>query len=115
LYQVTPFFEIYKLPCDDVRIVMGKTGIVRGKVVGKDGLPPPEKVLVCVQPPGRFRLGQWQGSTLCQPDGTFEFKAVRPGEYWVGTGTDLLVEREDPDAVLINVKEGETTVVKLTH
>lgn len=115
LYQVTPFFHIYKLPDDDVRIVMGKTGIVRGKVVGMDGRPPAEKVLVCVRPPGRFRLGQWRGSTHCQPDGTFEFEAVRPGEYWVGTGTDLLADGADPNAVLVTVKAGETVEVKLTR
>lgn len=87
LHQKTSIFELYRVssrPWEeraDVKIVMTGTGVVRGKVVGKDGKAPTRSFVVNLEPKGGSRIGTWGGSMQCDEGGAFEFKGVPPGEY----------------------------------
>ena len=65
----------------EVRITMGGTGGVYGRVLGTDGLPPTRSFMVQLMPEGGPKVGSWGGSTRCREGGKFEFKGVPPGKY----------------------------------
>jgi len=65
----------------EVRIIMGGTGDVCGKVLGMDGLPPTRKFIVQLMPEGGHKIGSWGGTARCRKGGHFEFNGVPPGKY----------------------------------
>ncbi len=87
LHQQTSIFNIYRAPnspSDEeagVKIVVGGTGIVRGKVVEQDGKAPQRTIIVELEPKGGSKIGAWGGSMQCKEGGEFEFSGVPPGEY----------------------------------
>jgi hypothetical protein len=119
LSQVTSSLELYEVPAsfhdssDGIRIVMTRTGIVRGRVIGSNGTAPASEVYVSIDYPGGPRVGKWGGSVTCKDDGTFEFKGVPPGEYVVSANPGLLIHGSDPDAKFISVKKDETVEVEI--
>ena len=78
LHLQNSIFEQYRIPSDDIRLVMEGTGIIRGQVVRADGRALSRDVHVHLRPPGEQR-GKWGGSCKCKEDGTFEFTGVPPG------------------------------------
>ena len=115
LHQETFVFELYGVPSEGIKIVMTGTGVVRGKVIGRDGKPAPGATHVSIGHPGGDRVGQWGGSMQCKGDGTFEFQGVPPGEYLVGTNPLLSIKGEDPNAKRITVKAGQTVEVEIVQ
>ncbi|MHC4604991.1 MAG: carboxypeptidase regulatory-like domain-containing protein [Planctomycetota bacterium] len=114
LHLKNSIFEQYPIPSDEIKLTMTGTGIIRGKVVSKDGEAPSGDVHIHVRPPGE-QIGKWGGSRRCEGDGSFEFTGVPPGEYLVGTDTKLLTEGDRTNARLISVKAGKTYEVKVVH
>jgi hypothetical protein len=90
---------------------MTRTGVVRGKVLAD------EKELanthVHIEQQGHRGIGSWGGSMQCGKDGSFEFKGVPPGEYLLSTKPMLPGQPEDPEALPVVVKEGETEEFEL--
>ena len=87
LHQQTSIFERYAISNKtwekhpEIRIVMTGTGIIRGKVVDKDGNPPTRSYIVNIEAKGGSKVGSWGGGTQCKEGGAFEFSGVPPGEY----------------------------------
>lgn len=113
LYPTTPFFELHDIPSDDIKIVVARTGVVRGKVIGGDGKPADSSTHVSIAPPGGEKVGSWGGSMQCKENGTFEFQGVPPGQYLVGPRSVLSIEGKDPNTKLVTVKEGQTVDIEL--
>ena len=113
LHQTTPIFKLFEAPSKDVAIVMVGTGVVRGTVVGEDGKPPQQPGDVHLEPKGGARPGTWSSSTRCQPDGSFELRGVPPGTYLLSTNPRLGIDGDDPKAVAVTVKAGQTADVQL--
>jgi hypothetical protein len=114
LYLKNSIFEQYPIPSDEIKLTMTGTGIIRGKVVSKDGEAPSGDVYIHVRPPGE-QIGKWGGSRRCKGDGTFEFIGVPPGDYLVGTDVTLLTEGDRTSARLISVEAGKTYEVEIAH
>src|SRR5205085_395551 len=86
------------------------TGTIKGRVIDKRGRPAAHGN-VSIEPPGesRDRLGQWGGSANTQPDGSFQFDNVPPGEYVVSavaTNPGPALKGKDLNAKTIMVKAG---------
>jgi hypothetical protein len=104
--------DICQVPGKPVELTMEGTGTVRGRVVDSKGNVPAGEIYVEVRPVGD-PIGKWGGSMRCEPDGSFEFDEVPPGEYLVSSNPALLIEGRDPDAVRISVKVGETIELEI--
>lgn len=114
LYQTDSIFERYTIPSKQIRLTMTGTGIVRGKVVDKNGKAVAGEVHVHIRPPGE-QIGKWGGSMRCKADGAFEFKGVPPGEYFVGTDFRLMAEDDTTNARQVTVEAGKTCNVEIVH
>jgi len=115
LYPANPFFEIYSVPSESTRLVMTRTGTIRGKVLDKAGKVPSGQVLIHVRPVGE-QIGKWGGSTTCQPDGSFEFTGVPPGQYLVGTDARIVTGlSEKAKAQRVSVEPGQTLVLDIVQ
>ncbi len=87
---------------------MTGTGVVSGKVLGKNGQPPTRKFIVELVPEGGHKIGSWGGSMQCQKDGSFEFKGVPLGKYEVTAKPNPMREGEESLPVQVMVSAGET-------
>ncbi|GAG28259.1 unnamed protein product, partial [marine sediment metagenome] len=114
LHLKNSIFEQYPIPSDEIKLTMTGTGIIRGKVVSKDGEVPASNIHIHVRPPGE-QIGKWGGSRTCEADGSFEFTGVPPGQYLVGTDGKLLTEGDKTNARLISVEAGKTYEVEVVH
>ncbi|MCX7044457.1 MAG: carboxypeptidase-like regulatory domain-containing protein [Candidatus Sumerlaeota bacterium] len=114
LHQATFLFELYKIPNDDIKIVMTGTGAVRGKVVSGDGTTLTGQINVSINPQGGNKVGSWGGSMNCKEDARFEFSGVPPGEYFLSADPMFHIEGKDPNAKRVTVKEGETVEAQVT-
>ena len=114
LHQADSIFQMYPIPSKEIRLTMSDTGIIRGKVVDKDGKAPSGRVHVHIRPPGE-QIGKWGGSSRCKEDGSFEFTGVPPGEYLVGTDSRLLIEGDRTNAKLVSVQAGKTYDIEIVH
>jgi len=114
LHQADSIFQMYPIPSKEIRLTMSDTGIIRGKVVDKDGKAPSGRVHVHIRPPGE-QIGKWGGSSRCKEDGSFEFTGVPPGEYLVGTDSRLLIEGDRTNAKLVSVQGGKTYDIEIVH
>jgi len=112
LNQRAPIFKIYRVPAKDVAIVMQGTGVIRGKVTGVDA-DPKRPANVHLAAAGGAKRGTWGGSMPCQPDGSFEFKGVPPGDYVLSTRPSFPGEPADPNAVTVTITAGKTVEVRL--
>ena len=92
-----------------VEIKMIGTGTIKGV------LPKPEKGqhMVKMHPPSGSKVGSWGGSMNCKEDGSFEFKNVPEGEYYIGAYQAENLKLTDPGVKKIVVKSGEVTPIKL--
>jgi hypothetical protein len=114
LHLTNSIFELYQIPSESIKLVMEGTGIVRGKVVDRDGNVPAGEVHIFVEPVGE-RIGKWGGGAKCGKDGSFEFAGVPPGSYWVSTDPLVGMEGDGARAERVSVKAGETVEVKIVH
>jgi len=105
--------ELYEVPSDDLKITMTGTGTVRVKVADSDGKPLSGGVHVHIQSAESRGIGSWGGAARCNEDGTFEFKGVPPGKYWVSPSPFLKGTDGGPDAKSVTVKAGGTVEVKV--
>ncbi len=115
LHQETSISELYDIPSDDIRIIMTGTGIVRGKVVGRDGKPPTREFIVELEPREGVKVGSWGGSMQCEKDGSFDFKGVPPGKYILIAKPNPMRESEASAPKLVTVKVGKTVEVEIIH
>jgi hypothetical protein len=100
----------HQLPAPDpVEIRLIGTGTITGtlKKGGKG------QNMVSLHPPGGNKVGSWGGSMNCKEDGTFEFKHVPEGEYFIGPHQVEDFKPSDPGAQKIEVKAGKVTTVSL--
>jgi 5-hydroxyisourate hydrolase-like protein (transthyretin family) len=114
LHLKNSIFEQYQIPSDEIELTMTGTGIIRGRVIDKDGKAPSGKVHVSVRPPGE-QIGKWGGSRECEADGSFEFIGVPPGDYFVGTDVKLMTEGDSTNAELVSVEAGKTCDMEIVH
>lgn len=112
LHQRGPIFKIYRLPAKDLAFVMEGTGVIRGKVAGGGG-DPKRPANVHLDAAGGAKRGTWGGSKPCQPDGSFEFRGVPPGDYVLSTRPQFPGQPADPNAVTVTVIAGKTVEVIL--
>ena len=98
----------YEIPSSSpIEIKMIGTGTIKGI------MPPPEKGQhnVNLHPPGGNKVGSWGGSMNCKEDGSFEFKNVPEGVYYIGRHQAEDMKLTDPGVQKIEVKAGEVTEV----
>ncbi|MGA2500068.1 MAG: carboxypeptidase-like regulatory domain-containing protein [Tepidisphaeraceae bacterium] len=100
------------VPATDVVIRAGRTGTVRGKVVGADGQPRPS-AQAHIQDAAGAKVGTWGGSTNLKPDGTFVFEEVPTGKYLISTDPFVPGIRRDAEQQSITVEGGKTVEVEL--
>jgi hypothetical protein len=93
-------------PAADLRIELGRTGILRGTVKDKEGAPAADAMVMLHNPKERGRGQSYQGKTAA--DGTYLFDRVVPGSYMVMSV--VMNERDNrmPQMRMIEVKAGET-------
>lgn len=121
LYAMAPgFFNIdsmqfHRAPYKEVSLVMSRTGSIEGILFRPDGTPFGGGN-VGVTPPGppEAHIGKWGGSMNVKPDGTFEFKDVPPGKYFVDSNPNPETAGTDPAATQVEVKPGQITRVEVT-
>jgi hypothetical protein len=114
-FQPEAVGKLYDVPSKDLKIRMVGTGRLKVTVVGPDDKPVGAGVHVHVNPPGE-RIGKWGGSAQLKPDGTYEFDAVPPGQYWASTVFDPSDRAEqNPAAKPVTVEPGKLAEVKLVH
>ncbi len=119
LHQETSIFDSYKVPSkpwdkqEDITIVMSGTGVVCGKVIGKDGKPPKRAFIAEIEPKGGNKIGSWGGSMQCKKDGSFEFKGVPPGEYIVIAKPNPMREGEASPPKLVTITAGKTIELEI--
>jgi len=87
---------------------MTGTGIIQGKVMGKDGKPPTRQFMVDLEPKGGNKIGSWGGSMNCKEDGSFSFEGVPPGEYLVTAKPNPMREGEASEPEPVSVVVGKT-------
>jgi len=114
LRQADSIFEMYPIPCREIKLAMTGTGIIRGKVLVENGIAVSGDIHVHIRPPGE-QIGKWGGSAQCKEDGSFEFTGVPPGEYLVGTGFKFAIEGVRTNAKLISVEAGKTCEVEVVY
>ena len=116
LHQETSISEMFDIPSDDdIKIIMTGTGIVCGKVVGRDGKPPTREFIAELEPIEGIRVGSWGGSMKCKKDGSFDFKGVPPGNYVIITKPNPMSEGEASAPKSVSVKVGETVEVEIIN
>lgn len=112
MYLTNPIFDTYPLPSEDLRLVMTRTSVVRGKVYTKDWATPEGSIHITIRPVGE-QMGKWGGTARMKDDGTFEFNGVPPGVYLVGIGGMIKTEEEKKKATLVSVQGGKIYEVEL--
>ena len=121
LHQETSIFNVYEVSAkpwrkpDPIRIIMSGTGMVRGKVIGKDGKPPTREFIVELEPKEGVKVGSWGGSIKCKKDGSFEFKGVPPGEYIVVAKPNPMREGEASEPKLVTITVGGTVDLEIVN
>jgi len=115
LYMLNPF-ELHPVPSDEeIRIVMVRTGAVRGKLTDAEGNALAGET-VSIGRPGRPHRGDWGGSVQTKEGGTFEFAKVPPGDYLMTPDPSQIELKPDgPGVVAVKVRPGETAEVKLVR
>jgi hypothetical protein len=98
---------VYAVPAEDVKLQLGGTGAVKGKVPDDAGKPV-SKGNISLVPVGGERIGQWSGSMQIRTDGTFAFDGVPPGRYALSTDPRAAI----PGAKVKTTREIEVTVGK---
>ncbi len=96
-------FQTYPCPSDDMRLVMQRTGIVKGKVVDEKGRPPTRPMILELLPPGE-QLGKWGHSGQLTDDGSFEIRGIPPGDY-------IITARPNPGRADYQPRETKVTIV----
>ncbi|MBN2591301.1 MAG: carboxypeptidase regulatory-like domain-containing protein [Sedimentisphaerales bacterium] len=115
LHQADSIFLRHQIPSTkEIKLTVTGTGIVRGKVLDKNGKIPSGEVHVQICPPGE-QIGKWGGSMRLKEDGTFEFKGVPPGEYYVGTDVMLTIEGDTTNATPVKVEAGKVYELEIIH
>ncbi len=115
LHMVNSIFEVYEVPSENVRIVMGRVAHVFGKVRGEEGKRPAGEFIVELNPAGGNRLGTWGGSMKLSEDGTFEIKGIPPGDYVLSVMRNPGRSDIEPDKKSVSVEAGKTYEVDLTY
>jgi hypothetical protein len=117
-YLMLEVLKLHSIPEENLTIHLTETGAIKGRVINRAGQPAAHGN-VDIEPPGelRDRLGKWGASGDTNPDGTFQFENVPPGEYIVSamaTNPGPALQGKDPNAKTITVKAGQTTDVEVT-
>jgi hypothetical protein len=104
---------LYDVPNKEpVEFTMSGTGTVKGTLKAAEG----KQVMVSIdQAVGAGKVGSWGGSMNCQPDGSFEFKNVPPGDYLVGPSRGHDLKAGDAGVKKITVKVGGTVTVEIVE
>jgi protocatechuate 3,4-dioxygenase beta subunit len=108
------FLQRLTVPCDDLKLIMVATAVIRGTVVDKNGNLPSRQVDIYVRPVGS-RYGKWNGSQKCEFDGSFEFTGVPPGEYLVGTDMKLVTDYDRSNATMVVLEPGKKYELEVVH
>ncbi len=115
LHLQNSIFEQYKVPSDDIKLVVTATATVRGKVVGADGKRPEGQIILELEVPAEEKLGKWGYSGLLAPDGAFEIKGVPPGEYVITAKPSPWRTTYQPNKVPITVEGGRQYDIEVKY
>ena len=121
LHQETASLNLYRVSAkpwrkpDPVKIIMTDTGMIRGKVIGKDGNPPQRDFIAEIEPKGGYKVGTWGGSMNCKKDGSFEFREVPPGDYVVIAKPNPMREGEASEPKPITITVGRTVELEIVN
>lgn len=102
----------FPAPADDVRLMVSRTGTVKGMVVDSEGNPLGSDTRVLLIQRGdlldRFIVGEAIGA-----NGAFELSSIPAGEYLIGQNKGCLYDGTDPTAQVVFIKDGGTVTVRL--
>ncbi len=99
-------------PADDMRVMAGRTGTVKGHVVDREGQPIRGQSRVLLAQRGDVLDRIYEGAEIME-DGGFELTGIPAGEYLVGQNKGCLYEGTDPAAQVVLITEGGTETVRL--
>jgi len=115
LYLKNSIFEQYKIPSDDIKLVMTGTGTIFGKVVDKDGKRPEGGILLELEPEGGNKPGSWGGSWNLSADGSFKMTGIPPGKYIISTRPNPGSSNYEPNSGKVTIKGGMTYEIEILH
>jgi len=98
---------------EEIRIIMGGSGGIYGRVMGTDGLPPTRNFMVELTPEGGHKVGSWGGTVRCREGGKFEFKGVPPGKYELVARPNPGSRREATTPQEITVQPGKACEIEI--
>jgi hypothetical protein len=114
LYQDDSIFEMYPIPCREIKLTMSGTAIVRGKVVDRDGKRPSGEIHLSIDPSGN-PIGKWGYSGRLSQDGTFNISGIPPGEYINSTRPNPSRSKYKSNTKTITVEAGKTYELEILH
>lgn len=115
LHLKSSIFEQYKIPSDQIKLVMTGTGTVWGKVVDKDGNRPAGGIILELEPEGGNKPGSWGGSWNLSPDGSFKMTGIPPGKYIISTRPNPGSSNYEPNSGKVTIKGGMTYEIEILH
>ena len=107
LYLKNSIFERYRVPSEQIRLVMAGTGIVRGNVVDNNGKKPAGQVVLELVPEGEERLGKWAWSGFINENGTFDIRDIPVGKYVISPRPNPSLGNFKPETQIIIVESGK--------
>ncbi len=111
-HEPGPILNIYPCPSDDLRLVMERTGAIRGHVANQTGQSPTTSMIVELRTSGE-QLGKWRYSGQLADDGSFEISGIPPGEYVITTFPTRRKAGDQADETKVTVKGGEISHIRL--
>ncbi len=111
-YKVTPYK--FEKP-EKIVLVLDGTGTIKGKITDGEGNPPERPAIVELEPEGGNKIDSWGGSMMVKEDGTYEFKGVPPGVYYIKAMPNPRSSKEVSTPRKVTVNAGETYEVNIKN
>jgi hypothetical protein len=115
LHLKNSIFEQYKIPSDNIKLVMTGTGAVWGKVIDRTGNRPSGQIVLELEPKGGNKPGTWGYSGHLSDDGSFNITGIPPGKYVVNTRPNPGRSDYEPNAEAVTVEPGKTYEIVILH
>lgn len=110
LSDTTDMTALFEVPNENpLEFTMSGTGTVKGTLKVAEG----KQAQISIEEIGGSKVGSWGGSMNCQPDGSFEFKNVPPGDYLIGPSGVPHLKAGDPSVKKITVTTGGLVTLEI--